>query len=247
MVVAGGDTFPAFEGPEGELTCDRAASFMDDFQINTLYTSDGTLTGPEEVIAALNEGCGFFFTRAKGGTDRVRIVTSDETEFIILHNMHTSKLKNRNAYPICILGECFHGKFDVCILNFIKLLLKDPNSHAVETNSDVIFECIAWQLVRQIGGGAIAAVSNTNLCFGSGGDNNNNGINDDSEGYGGWLAVEFCRLYGEEGLQTLGEVYGTSLRNYMDNFPVNTNKIHCKSVEEYILIGDPSLRIGGLP
>jgi len=247
MVVAGGDTFPAFEGPEGELTCDRAAGYMKDFQITKLYATEGTLTGPEDVINAINEGCGFFFTRAKGGTDRIRIVTTDETEFVMLHNRHLTKLKNMDAHPICFLGECFHGKFDVCILNFIKLLLKDPNYHAVETNSDVIFECIAWQLVRQKGGGAIATVSNTNLCFGSGGDTNNNGINDDSEGYGGWLAVEFCKLYREEGLQTLGEIYGTSIKNYIDLFPVRTNKIHYKSVEEYILIGDPSLKIGGYP
>ena len=150
-------------------------------------------------------------------------------------------------YPVCILGECFHGKFDVSILNILKLLQKDPNYHTEETNNDIILGCIAWRMVQKRDGGAIAAVTNTNLCFGAVGDSNNNGIHDDTETYGGWLAVEFCRLYGDEGKRILGEIHGMTIKNYVENFPVMKDKLHCKSVEEWILIGDPSLKIGGYP
>jgi len=39
--------------------------------------------------------------------------------------------------------------------------------------------------------------------------------------------------------------YGDSVKNYVATFPVHTNNLDCKTVQEMILIGDPSLMIGG--
>ncbi len=63
MVVVGGDTFPDYTGYEGEATCDVASSYMNDFTIKKLYASTGTLSGPDDIIAAVNQGCGFLLTR----------------------------------------------------------------------------------------------------------------------------------------------------------------------------------------
>ena len=76
-------------------------------------------------------------------------------------------------------------------------------------------------------------------------DNDDNGILDDAELYGVFLAVELFRLYGQEGIDILGNLYQKTLSNYVDLFPVNTDKIHSKSLQEFILFGDPSLKIGG--
>ena len=244
MVVVGGDTFPEVSGPfpyEGESTCDVAAEYMDGFDVTKLYTSTGTLTSSDDLIDALSEGCGFFLTRGKGGTNRVRVNTIDGTEFIPLHNKYIPKLKNKDMYPICILGECLHGKFDVSILNIFKLLKKEPYYY----QDDCSPESIAWRMVRKINGGSIATLSNSNLCFGSYGDSDNNSIPDDAERYGGLLACEVFRLYGEEGKKILGEIHAITISDYVANFPVMSNKIDCKSVQEWILFGDPSLVIGG--
>ena len=239
MVIAGGNTFPqADDNPfpyEGEATGDIAASYMSEFDIIKLYTSNGSFTSPEDIITAFNTGCGFFFTRGRGGTDRIRMVTPEGNEFIALHNIHLPKLKNVNMYPVCILGECIHGKFDVSLLNIIEGF----------TQQNCIPECIAWRLVRKMNGGAIAALTNTNLCYGIPGDSNNNNIPDDAEQYGGWLAVECLRLYGQENKTILGDIHQTAIANYIQKFsPVNT-QTECKSVQEFILIGDPTLKIGG--
>jgi hypothetical protein len=144
-------------------------------------------------------------------------------------------------YPICVLGECIHGKFDVSILNIFKLIRKKPNYY----DQDCIFECIAWRLVNKFNGGAIAVLTNTNICFGDYGDKNQNGIPDDAEIFGGLLAVEIFRLYGQEEMEILGEIHSQTIEDYVSNFPVSTNLYHCKSVMEWVLIGDPSLKIGG--
>lgn len=38
-----------------------------------------------------------------------------------------------------------------------------------------------------------------------------------------------------------------AIQNYVTVFPVHSNKIDCKTIQEYGLIGDPSLKIGGYP
>ena len=185
MVVVGGDTFPDYTGYEGEATCDVASSYMNDFTIKKLYASTGTLSGPEDIIEAVNQGCGFLLTRGRGGTDRVRMVMPEGEEFIALTIDSISQLHNKDMYPIIVLGECIHGRFDVGILNIIKLLQKEPEYNVY----DCIYECIAWSLISEKNAGAIATVTNTNICYGDIGDDNHNGILDDAEVYGGFLAV----------------------------------------------------------
>lgn len=241
MVVIGGDTYPGYEGYEGESTCDIASSYMEDFIITKLYASSGSLSGPDDVINAINQGCGFLLTRGRGGTDRVRMVMPEGEEFIVFDINSISKLDNKNMYPICVLGECIHGRFDVGLINFIKLLQRDPEYNIY----DCIYECIGWSLIREKNAGAIATLTNTNICFGAYGDNDNDGIIDDAELYGGFLAVELFRLYNQEEIDTLGILHQRALSNYVNLHPVQKDKIHSKSIQEFILVGDPSLKIGG--
>jgi hypothetical protein len=106
-------------------------------------------------------------------------------------------------------------------------------------------ECIAWRLVNIRDGGGVAVLTNTHICFAAIGDSNQNDIPDDVEIYGGYLASEVFRIYNEENIDILGEIFGKTVEYYVSTQPVTMNKIHCKSVQEWTLIGDPSLKIGG--
>jgi len=258
MVAIGGDTFPDYEGYEGEITCDFAAEYMQGFDITKLYYSTGTITSSTEVKNAINSGCGFFFTRAKGGTDRIRLPRSDGTEIIALQNDEIDELSNKGKYPIMILGECQHGEFDkskakirsyLLIFRqiFYKIFKLFQKEQTKPVPTETLNECIAWKLVNKKEGGGIAVISNTHLCFADIGDKNQNGIPDDVERYGGNLAVEVFRLYNVENIDILGEIHFKTIENYVASQAVKTNKIDCKSVQEWILIGDPSLKIGGYP
>lgn len=243
MVAVGGDSFPDYPGYEGEETCDVATSYMTDFTIQKLYTSTGAMSGPEDIITAVNQGCGFLLTRGKGGTDRIRMGLPEDSELIAFQNKDVSQLANKNQYPICVLGECIHAKFDVCLRNIFRVL-RNVSGYSW---SDCLYGCIAWKLVQEKEAGMIAVLTNTNICYGATGDADHDGIPDDAELYGGFLAVELFRLYSQENISTLGLLHQQALTNYASQFPVHTQQYHSKSIQEFILLGDPSLRIGGYP
>ena len=108
MICIGGDTFPDVSGLfayEGETSCDVAASYMTGFNIIKLYTSTGALTGSDEVINEMNQGCGFVLTRGRGGTDKVRTFLPDGTEIVPMSNKDIRSLSNKDKYPIFVFGE----------------------------------------------------------------------------------------------------------------------------------------------
>ena len=88
-------------------------------------------------------------------------------------------------------------------------------------------------------------MGNTGLGYGYIGDYNNDSIPDSIQGLGGWIDTEFFRIYGQEGKDIVGELHTTALANYVATFPVMKDNIDCKTVQEWVLLGDPSLKIGG--
>ena len=70
--------------------------------------------------------------------------------------------------------------------------------------------------------------------------------------FGGYIEGLFFHSYGIEGKHVLGNCWGTAVQEYLDTFPIDWNgKVEsdtqgdCKTVQEWALIGDPSLMIGG--
>jgi len=52
-------------------------------------------------------------------------------------------------------------------------------------------------------------------------------------------------LYGIEHIDILGDIYGRTLTEYMHRFLGNNDKMDVKMVQQWELLGDPSLKIGG--
>ena len=242
IILVGGDTNPRSSAAfpyEGEVACDIAASYMKDFDTKKLYTSDGSLSGPNVVINAINKGCGFLFFSGHGSPTKWGTYPPRGNTIIHgIRNQDLHQLKNKKIFPVCVISACDTGKFDVCLGNYLKT---DEVS-----STDCAWECLAWRLTRKHHGGAIASIASTSTPWGHTGDSNNNNIFDGFEqGLAHWLTIEFFRLYGEENMRILGDIYTTALSNYVDQFPVMQNKLDCKTVQEFVLFGDPSLKIGG--
>ena len=56
----------------------------------------------------------------------------------------------------------------------------------------------------------------------------------------------------QEGQQVLGDTWRQAITSYLDQFPIdfgqqafNDTALDAKTVQEWVLLGDPSLRIGG--
>jgi len=254
MIVAGGDTVPFGDGIwEGEYENAYAAHFMEPlgFEIKSLRASDESLTNTS-LIPAITEGGGFLFVAGHGSP----IVWSTHwpenyTGWIdALINWDMKKLKNREKLPICIVGGCHNSMFDVALIRLIKSLLKLRLKFFLWDDGEEVFNkffwlrrCWSWSLVRQKRGGAIAAIGNTGLGWGVGGE----GSIQTGDGY---ITTHFFEVYSEsDDIEnvTLGEVHVKTLNDYIGFFHPNEDEIDRKTVEQWVLLGDPSLRIGGYP
>ena len=254
MIVAGGDTVPFGDGIwEGEYENAYAAHFLEPlgFEIKRYWASDETLTNTS-LIPGISEGGGFLFVAGHGSP----IVWSTHwpenyTGWIdALLNFDMKKLKNRNKLPICVVGGCHNSMFDVALIRLIKSLLKYRLSFFAWDEGEEVFNkfywlkrCWSWSLVRQKRGGAIASIGNTGLGWGVGGE----GSIQTGDGY---ITTHFFEIYSEsENIEnvSLGEVHVKTLNDYIKFFHPNEDEIDRKTVEQWVLLGDPSLRIGGYP
>ena len=112
-------------------------------------------------------------------------------------------------------------------------------------------ECFSWWLTRKIGGGSIASMGNTGLGYGAVGNHDDvdgDGVDlpDTLEAVGGYQILNFFKTYAED-IDILGEVWGGAQKKYLDTFPGMDDQTDCKTVEQWPLLGDPSLKIGGYP
>ena len=74
------------------------------------------------------------------------------------------------------------------------------------------------------------------------------------EGAGDYMDLQFFYVYGNEDVDYLGDVWKQMVTRYIDRFPVDWDNpagsdaaIDAKTPQQWTLLGDPSLRIGGYP
>jgi len=63
-----------------------------------------------------------------------------------------------------------------------------------------------------------------------------------------WITIEFFKQYGTNGMDILGLAYQQAITSYINTFNMQDfGAGHIKTVQEWVLFGDPSLKIGGYP
>jgi hypothetical protein len=254
IVAIGGDSHDdgGTKYLEGELTCDKALSYIPDFTPVKLYASNKD-SDPDHtplktnIKREISAGCGFLFF--EGHASPYRWSTHWPGEFdgmmegggISVYDFPT--LNNGDKLPICVVVGCHNSQFNV---SFLATLLKMPY---LWTYGVPIPECWSWWLARKSGGGAIATIGATGLGYGAvgeHGDINGDGVNEPDcvEAVSPYLAILFFKAY-NEGADNLGEAWGKSISEYLDTFPAMADQGDAKQVEQWPLLGDPSLKIGG--
>jgi len=105
--------------------------------------------------------------------------------------------------------------------------------------------CWSWTLTKKIEGGTIATIGSTDFSYES--------PDIDSE-VGGCeqLDLNFFNEYDENNVNILGEIWGKAVSSFVQQFPINWDDgsktgdaLIVKNVQQWLLIGDPSLKIGG--
>ncbi|MBN1280292.1 MAG: hypothetical protein JXA00_01440 [Candidatus Thermoplasmatota archaeon] len=258
FVAIGGDTFDkSWEGGtdynEGEEATAQALAFMPQCTPIKIWTSLNNLT-TRTMRQQLNAGAGFVYFCGHGNPFMWSTHANGDyhnwTESF--DNFDMRMLSNTEQYSILMCGGCHNSEIDVTPLNFITGLLNeklqyfstDPVTYGSFWKYNWVPEC--WSAVFvNVRGGAIATMGSTGYGGVSIGDYNHNNIPDCVEGLDGWFETQFFRLYSEENLTILGQTYSQLVANYVNQFPVDTDRYDAKIVETHILLGDPSLRIGG--
>jgi len=109
---------------------------------------------------------------------------------------------------------------------------------------------LCWGLASKKGGGSIATIGYTGLAYVSfqsiGEDLDGDGINDPDyvEEKHGYLFSSFFKKIDDD-VEILGEAWAGAITRYLDTWPAMERWEDAKNIEAWILLGDPSLKIGG--
>jgi len=266
IVLCGGDTFPSHNGNEGEMINNIVEGKMSDFTPIKLWTSDDTFNA-RNLNNAVNNGAGFVDYSGHGYVDRMGTHPPNDESWKMYFNINLLGLLNGYKLPIVYFDACLTSKLDydtseTSIYNsrstdrfsnsfLIDLILKPISKilnlfldnykskviSGVLNSKDIITEpkadnelisCFSWNWMKMKNRGAIATIGATRTAYG--------GINDGA----GKIAIEFFSAY--ENSENLGQMMTESQNEYIIDVPGDLF-----TVEEFLLLGDPSLKVGGYP
>ena len=246
--VVGGDTSPPARDTsgiikrgvyEGEIVADIVARHLSEagFQVDKLYTSTGTFKNYEDIVDAFMKGNGFAYFSGHGNPAVWGNFWPDgetEDEFALGFTVFDIwKYNNKGELPIVVVGGCHNAQFNVTMQ-----YLAPYNEDAVMHGEHYPHDGCSWMLLEE-GGGSIASIGYTGYGYGY--------INEYcTMGLGGWIEPRFFYNY-KKGIKELGEVHSQTIADYINIIDaVNTDQIDRKTIESWVLLGDPSLRIGGI-
>ena len=163
------------------------------------------------------------------------------------------ELTNNNKLPVTIVGGCYNAQFTVSMVptGLEYILINFGIYNYMHTYGTVVPECWCWYMVKMPETGSIASIGNTGTGWGWEGEFCTIGAGD------GWISSEFFRQYGEHGYDILGDNYLQTQTEYISHFKEFTlpecwwypdlgwDIIDEKTVQQWVLIGDPSLIMGG--
>jgi hypothetical protein len=243
IILVGGDTFPPYNRApffvyEGEITNEEVAQQLPEFEKVTLWSSKRNLN-PFTFNRAITRGAGFLSYAGHGfehgwGTYPPNAVFN---RLIIYYTPFLKTINNQDKLPIIFFDACLTAKLD---FNISDLLRYYPRMNRVfdffpnlKPDPSEFFPCFAWSILNIDGGGGIAAIGATRPAY---------TLVDETGVYAGagYLDVHFFKAY-EEGI-TVGEMLTQTQNDYLNN----VGKDYF-TIEEYMLLGDPSLMVGGYP
>jgi hypothetical protein len=255
-VLAGGDGFPPerygdIADPnawEGEIVCNVFANLlsMRGVESTKCYCSDqGDVQVKEakDVYSEINKGgCGFVHLTGHAnpfslGSYTPGIGISPPPLVAFYTGFNLIQYDNDGKYPFFICEGCHNAQFDVTGQDLIDSALGAYPGFIFARYEWIPHDSSSWLLLQQ-GGGAIGVIGNTALGLG--------GLNYGCTKFvGGWIMLRFAEAWGVDGEDYMGSVWTTGVNAFIDTFPINKDTGDRKTVEERVLLGDPSLRLGG--
>lgn len=251
IIAVGGNTHPEFSSKMGgELDLEKALSYMQKNNKIRLYGSKGNLDRAN-IIKSINKGCGFLALSGHGNPPFWTTHNSNKKGLIPRFSLyHMNLLYNKYKLPICIASGCRNSAFDTSIINLIK--------HPYHSYywMDCIPNCWMAKINKVITGGSIASLGSTGLGY-----TKYESITGGKADAWSYVTPRFFYEYNVKKIDILGDIWSNIIKNYLREFPIDWNTpsldyniessepkpdvINARTVQQFILLGDPTLKIGG--
>jgi len=245
-IMIAGDTFPDNNDYyEGEIETGLTADMLEaiGFDVTKLWTSLETLTGIPDVVDGISEGAGFVHFAGHGNptvwsTHPPRGGDDGHTWTDGFNIWSMYKLKNSEKLPIVLVGGCHNAQFNVSLFNILHGIKQYGPINWIFYGEWPPRDFCSWFVLQKNGGG-IASLGCTGFGYGYVGAYVN-------EGLGGWIEPRFFDAYANQSIDILGRMHGQAITDYINIIGfVNDDQIDRKTIEQFTLIGDPSMKVGG--
>lgn len=253
IVSIAGDTYQNNDDVyEGEVDMQKVLNYMSNFNHKKLWASNWKLktNSAFKIIKTINKGCGFLVFAGHSNPIFWSTYPPNDSKHIYKFSIyHMQLLFNRKMLPVCIASGCRNSAFDSSVIN----LLRSPKV-SLNKMFNYLPRCWCWGLTSKICGGSIATIGSTSLVY----------LKWDKEAGGetdGWsdLLPRFFEEYIKSETNIIGEIWRDTIIGYLKKYPIDwktpslgcnikipkPNAINARTVQSCILLGDPSLKIGG--
>ena len=156
------------------------------------------------------------------------------------------RLHNGGMTPVTVIGGCH-----CCLFNETVFSSSGDfrNLRSSWSYGRPVARCLGEALLEKRSGGSVAVIGSTGLGYeqsGENGDLDGDGVNlpDACEALGGYLELGFFQAY-HNGTRPLGALWNAAISQYLDHYPGMYDRDDAKTVEQWVLLGDPSLHVGG--
>ena len=233
MILMGGDTFPNHGVYEGEVVTEQIAQIMDGFEPVKLWTSTSNFN-PLSINLEINAGAGFVSYSGHGYEQGFGTSPPNEENRIEYYAPYILGIFNGYKLPVIFFDACSTARLDFTIGDLDEWYPSVFKLYSILTSGKYdssYFPCFAWMLLKKSNGGAIATIGSTRVAF----------THVDSQGphWGaGYLNLHFFKAY-EPGIAV------SQMLTEAQNDYINYVGYDCITLEEFSLLGDPSLKIGG--
>jgi hypothetical protein len=204
---------------------------MSQFTPKIIWTSKGNFNR-RTISNAITDGAGFLDYSGHGFEHGMGTYTPFGTQMKYYLSSYIKDQKNGYKLPIIFFDACLTAKIDYILqdtLDYSKI--KNIVTFFVQLlgiNTSQRIPCYAWVFLKHEGGGAIATIGATRTAYG--------GVDSGA----GKMSIEFFSAYNSS--EYLGQMITQMQNGYITD--VHDDAF---TVEEFMLLGDPTLKIGGYP
>jgi len=230
MIFIGGNTFRWSPGNDGEKINEIVMSIMTQFNPAIIWMSERNFNR-QTISDTISQGAGFLDYSGHGFEHGMGTYPTVGRKLKCYFTPYIKDLQNGYKLPIMFFDACLTAKIDFIfqdVLDYRDFWMFDLMAKIMKVNTSIRLPCYAWAFVNHENGGAIATIGATRTAYG--------GIDSGA----GKMSIEFFSAYNNS--EYLGQMMNQMQNEYITDVPDDAF-----TVEEFILLGDPTLKIGGYP